>query len=114
MGKLTNHLISQRSQGRLAKPSLHISFNSYPEIDDSKYLKEDQKRCQQELKGLQNELKNWNPEAVAAQALKSLKKEIAIKKARVEELRVRLEGSKDVEEPEMEDEEDDEAEEDEE
>lgn len=77
--------------GELAKkladtaPSLHISarVDSYGNgpMEDKSYQKERYDRLKKAIKVAEDQVKNWNPEAVAAQALKSLKADIARQKA---------------------------------
>lgn len=66
------------------KPKLRIraTMDRYGDIgSDLSYHKTAMKRCQDEIKCLEHEIKHFDSEKVAAQALKSLKSELAMKKA---------------------------------
>jgi len=86
------------------KPKLNISarMDSYPsfEVDDG-YQKKERERVKKEIKAITDQLDGWDAEDVSTRALKSLKTELAMKKARLMEIEARLdidEGSESDEE----------------
>jgi hypothetical protein len=103
MGKMANHLVGMSSNGRLSKPSLQIHAyvgNDVPQEvgEDTKWLKQDLKRCKQECAEIKKALDNWVPEDVADRAEKSLRKELKRKEARMAELSARLDAAQEDEE----------------
>jgi hypothetical protein len=91
------------------KPSLqiHAFVDTMPVPDKSnetKYLKEDLKRCKEECAQIEKVLSEWVPEDVAARAEKSLRAELKRKHSRMVEMRASLKAL----ESEEDDEEDDE------
>lgn len=107
-GEIASHLSGLKKKW---KPTLQVNaFVSEPmpePVAETKYLREDLKRCKVECAAIQKALDNWVPEDVAARAEKSLRKELKRKHARMAELEARLDA---VEESEEEDEEEDEDE----
>jgi hypothetical protein len=110
-GILSNHLMAKRASGKLAKvtPELRIEARMstpFPgEGSDDKYLKEDMARVKKEIAAIEKALDNWIPEDVAARAEKSLRSELAVKKARIAELDARLSAGDDEDDDEEESEE---------
>jgi hypothetical protein len=102
MGKMAEHLTSVSNGGRLKKPSLQIDayVSAYPPpapYDNTKYLKEDQKRLTKEVAAIKQALDNWVPEDVAERAEKSLRRSLKDKKAQLESIEEQL-SEKDEEE----------------
>ena len=75
--------------GKLGKPFLHISAHidheGYGMDDDMSWRKKELKRLREGVKATEEQIKNWNAEEVAAKALKSIKSDLAMKKARIME-----------------------------
>lgn len=74
------------------RPTLMISArvgDSYPE--DKSWRKEEKKRLRKEIKQIEEELNNWDPDKISSKALKSLKSELVMKKARMMETSAILE-----------------------
>lgn len=94
MGKIGSHLLNVASKGRLRKPSLsvHATMDSTgPGMEvDGKYRREEVKRLLADVSAMEDKLANWDHEEVGKQAQKSLRTELAIKKARLDEARARL------------------------
>jgi len=57
---------------------------------DSPYRKDEVKRLQKEIDVIEKELKDWDGEKIASKALKSLKTELAVKRARKMEAEAHL------------------------
>lgn len=96
-GAMAAMLMKTSAMGGLAKhskPSLHVSahMDSLGMPDDSKYHREEVKRLRQEVKAIEREIKNWNAEAVASRALKSLQVDLASKRARLAESKAHVTG----------------------
>ena len=91
---ITSHLMDLRKAGKIAKPSLVISASMdapYPgDPKPDEYQKKEMKRIKAEVAAMTEQIKNWDADAVANQALKSLKTELAIKKARLSECEARM------------------------
>lgn len=68
-------------------PSLSVSarVDSYGLGGDKSFRKQELVRLRKDIAVVQKEIANWNSEKVAAQALKSLKTDLAVKKARLME-----------------------------
>ncbi len=64
-------------------PMLEIKANVSSTREDSSWRKDEVKRLRAEIKAASSEISDWDAEAVAAQALKSLKADVAAKKARL-------------------------------
>ena len=110
MGKIAGHLVGMGSTGKLSKPSLQISAYVGSETpqevgEDTKWLKQDLKRCKDECAAIQKALDNWVPEDVAERAEKSLRKELKRQEARMAEIKARLDAAEDIEEEDDEEEE---------
>ena len=89
--------------GKVSKPFLHISAHIDDGIDivmDRKWHKKKLKRLHEEIKATEEQIKDWDPETVAARALKSLKSDLAMKKARLMESEALLYPDKEEEEEE--------------
>ena len=78
------------------KPFLHVtahmdSSGYGPMESDMEWKKKDLKRLKDQVKAIEDQIKDWNAEEVAASALKSLKSDLAVKKARLMETEALLE-----------------------
>ena len=76
--------------GKMGKSFLHISAHidhggMGMMDDDISWRKKELKRLREEVKATEKEIKDWDPVSVADKALKSLKADLAMKKARVME-----------------------------
>lgn len=71
--------------------NVHAHISTGPEYDDSKYRKEEVKRLRKEIKMGQDQITNWDHEAVSNQAMKSFKANLARQKARLMECEALLE-----------------------
>jgi hypothetical protein len=73
------------------KPKLRVraSVDSYgePQPASDKYLKEDIKRCEKKIANMKKAIKNWDAKAVAEEALRTLKEDLASEEKYVESLR---------------------------
>ena len=91
---IATHLMRMRKDGKLLKPSLNVRATmDLPysgQESPSEYEKKEVKRLKSEIAAIYRELDNWDPEEVASRAMKSLKTELAVKKARLEECKARL------------------------
>lgn len=81
------------------KPFLHVTAHmdsgSYgPMESDMEWQKKDLKRLQGQVKAIEDQIEKWDAEEVAASALKSLKSDLAMKKARLMETEALLELNK--------------------
>lgn len=89
-------LMSHAKGGGLVRADIDVFVrtkmkgDNEPEMDDTKWLKEDLKREKAQLKGYRAILDNWVPEDVAAKAEADVKQKIAECKLRVQELSARL------------------------
>lgn len=93
-GAMAGMLMAHRATGRLGKASLRVTASMdapYPGEKRGSFEREEAKRLKSEISGIQSHLKNWDPEDVAARAFKSLKSDLMIKKARLQEYRARVE-----------------------
>jgi hypothetical protein len=91
------------TEGRLARPSMRVdvSMDSMGGMGmGGEFDRKELKRCKQECSAMQDAIDNWNPEDVARRALKSLKSNLAVKMAHVEEIKARLGQSDEEETPE--------------
>lgn len=105
-GHLANVLASSPSvQGKEPKPFLrvHARMDSYGPASDTDYNKTEMLRLQKEIASAESEVANWDHEKVGQRALKSLKSEIAMKKARMMECEALLDENSDSETTEMSD-----------
>ena len=81
--------------GKMGKSFLHVSAHvdhggMGMMEDDMSWRKKELERLRKEIKATQKEIAGWNAETVAAQALKSLKSDLAVKKARLMETEAML------------------------
>lgn len=77
-------------------PMLNISarVDSQMDMGDHSYYKDKVKRLKAEIKAAKSQISSWDAEAVAAQALKSLKADLASKQAQLIECESHLDMSK--------------------
>lgn len=81
---MAGELAEKLSKMKMPAPTLHVSatVDSYgAPVEDKSYLKERHARLKKAIKVAEDQIKNWDPEAVAAQALKSLKADLARSRA---------------------------------
>jgi len=110
-GLLTNHLMKARASGKIGKITHELRIDAsvtspFPgEKSNQEYLKQDMKRIKDEIAAIKKALDNWIPEDVAARAEKSLRAELAGKKARLAEMEARMEEPEDDDDDEEESEE---------
>ena len=75
-------------------PMLHIDArvgDGMGPNEDMSYKRKEAKRLKAEIKEAESLIKDWDAEKVAAQALKSLKTDVVVKKARLAECEAYLE-----------------------
>ncbi len=109
-GAITGHLVGMSKK---LKPTLHVSafVDTFPQpkkTDESKFLRQDLKRCKEECAAIEKALDEWVPEDVAARAEKSLRAELKRKQARMDEIKESLEELESDDEDEEEEEDDEE------
>jgi hypothetical protein len=63
-------------------------------FDDSKYLKEDLARCNRTITAIENQLKTWVPEDIAAKVKKQLEANLEREQTRAAELKAQLKARK--------------------
>lgn len=71
-------------------PKLSVRASMSHHYDDNPYRKDEVKRLQKEIEVIEKELKDWDGEKIASKALKSLKTELAVKRARKMEAEAHL------------------------
>jgi len=73
--------------------NIHAHMDSYggPMGNNTAYQKEELKRLRKEVKATSDQISNWNAEEISNRALKSLKTDLAMKKARLMECEALLE-----------------------
>lgn len=91
-GKITEHL-----KGRYGKASLQVNATMTAPTkgegpDSMKWEREHLKQLEAEVKAIEKRLADWDPEEAARLAERSLRTELAVKKARLEEYRARIAG----------------------
>jgi hypothetical protein len=79
---------SEKSGKPLLDVSARLSIGS--PLSDKSYLKKELVRLRKEIKATSDMVSNWDAEDVAARALKSLKTDMAVKKARLMEIEAQL------------------------
>lgn len=84
------HLAKALGSGKSPAPVLSVTARMGNEFgggfpDDSEYRKKELVRLRKEVKATSDQITNWDAEDVAARALKSLKADLAMKKARLME-----------------------------
>lgn len=92
------HLASAMSGGamsgmKMPKTSLSVTarMDSMGGYDSHTFQRSEAKRLRNDIKAIEKEVSGWNSEKVAAQALRSLKTDLAMKKARLMETEAMLE-----------------------
>ena len=83
--------------GKMGRPFLHVSAHIDDGMDmgmDKAWRKKELERLRKEVKATEKQIKEWNAESVATQALRSLKTDLAVKKARLMETEAMLDGEK--------------------
>lgn len=96
-GKITGHLLNVRKSGGLEKPSLSVHATVMAPMrgegpDSKKYERDRLAQLNKEIAAIEKRLKNWDHEEVGKLAEKSLRTELAVKRARREECKARLAG----------------------
>jgi len=86
------------SKKKKMRPSLDVSarvdFYAPHGETPSSWRKEERDRLEKEIKETDKIIKNFNPKSAADQVLRSLKTDLAVKKARLMEVQAKINGGK--------------------